>query len=347
MSETSLNLWLTASTWVALWSLTLGTHPAHCEDIALRPLPTATAPSFVSADPASQQVLPPALDPKVRINPEAPGPFIAMANAYQQGDRDTAKLYARQFVRYLNNVIFQVKDLTQIIGEAMIQEGTISEEDWVGAEQFLDREMASAREENGSLIKATHEEAMKRIKADPQNEVEVYYFFTLSCSWCRKMGADVERLWRATKGDKRVRMVALSLQSMPKALAASYKKHTGMTLPVMEGAKVAKAFHIGFVPAVVVVSPNTGAAYLKSGKTSFDRLYEFVRTVQGVSPAITPEISRVVSVPIGEGERASKQVVRYLPAPELASPAANRVPEITPVTDRAGPNSDAPSLGKF
>jgi hypothetical protein len=180
------------------------------------------------------------MDPQVRLNPEAPAPFLAMARAYQLGDREMAEKYARQFVRYLNNVIFQVKDLTQIIGQAMIQEGIIDEEDWVGAEQYLDRELSSARATSGSMAKATHEEALRRITPDPKGEVEVYYFFSLSCSWCRQMGPDIERLWLVNKKDRKVKFVSLSTAAMPTEWATAYKQYTGMTMPMFEGTAIAK-----------------------------------------------------------------------------------------------------------
>lgn len=273
---------------------------------AAAPEKAADKPAFVTADPTSH-ITPPDENAKVRINPEAPGPFIAMADAYQKGDITNAKLYARQFVRYLSDLMFQVRAITQLIGEAMVAEGTIDEEDWVGVEQYLDYEMALARQETASPIKITHEEAMKRIAADPKGEAEIYYFFTLNCSWCRKMAPDVERLWRVAKSDPRLKMVALTLGPTEKEWIGTYRDYTGLTVPIFNGQELAKTFRVRFVPAVVIAAPNTKALYLKTGQQSFERLYDFVRTVQGHSGKITPAIQKLMETPIGRLELAASR----------------------------------------
>ncbi len=294
-------------------------------------------PVFVTSDPKSH-ILPPDQDPRVRINPEAPGPFIAMATAYQDGDRETAAKYADQFVRYQMNLMFEVRDMTQLIGEALVRQKVIDEEDWVGVGQYLDFEFASAREENSSILKPTHEEAMKRIKPDPKNEAEIYYFFTLNCSYCRKMAADVERLWRVTKGDKKLKMVALTMGPQPKEWIESYRKYTGMTLPILEGEKVAKSFGVRFVPGVVVVSPNTNTAYFKTGEQDFARLYDFVRHVQGLPSTLTPEVDKLAKTPIGEAEVAKVSGVNT----ELWENGAGRsqLGQTLPVSDSSGKKRD-------
>lgn len=263
--------------------------------------PKKEGPVFVSSDPAAH-IVPPDQDPRVRINPEAPGPFIGMATAYQDGDMDTARKYADQYVRYQMNLVFQVRDLTQMIGQAMVRQGLLDEEDWVGGEQYLDWEMAKASTESGATIKATHEEAMKRIKPDSKGQAEIYFFFTLDCSWCRKMAPDIERLWRVTKGDSNLKMVALTMGPQPEEWIKSYREYTGLTAPIFEGADVAKTFHVAFTPALVVVAPNSRAAYFKTGQQSFERMYEFVRTVQGLPTEQTPEVQALQKTAIGQVE---------------------------------------------
>lgn len=263
--------------------------------------------TFVSTDPQSH-LTPPDERAKVRVNSEAPGPFIGMADAYLNNDISTAKLYARQFVRYLSDVMFTAKDLTRLIGEAMIEEGQMDEESWVGVEQYLDYQFSLSRKEIDSPIKPNHEDVLKRMKADPQGEVEIYYFFTLNCSWCRKMAPDVERLWRLTNTDRKMKMVALTLGPQPKEWIDSYRQYFGMTVPIYDGAEVAKRFRVGFVPAIVVVTPNNQLAYLRTGQQDFVRLYEFVRTAQGQSTELTRTAERLLGTPIGEHASTQKAV---------------------------------------
>ena len=260
-------------------------------------------PVFVSNDPKSHLSAPDERA-QVRINPEMPGPFIGMATAYQAGDVVTAAKYADQLVQYQLDVIFQARELADLMGKALVRQGLIDEDDYVGASQYYAWKTATAREEAGDPIRPTHEEALRRIKADPSSEAEIYYFFTLNCSWCRYMAADVERLWRAVKKDQKVKMVALTLGPTPIDWVKEYRQYTGMTVPMAEGAEVARSFNVAFVPAVVVVSPGLKHAYVKTGQQDFKRLYEFVRTVQGLPPNYTPEIQKIADSVIGEMEMA-------------------------------------------
>lgn len=125
------------------------------------------------------------------------------------------------------------------------------------------------------------------------------------------MAPDVERLWQAVKGDRNVKMVALTLGSYSSSWINSYREYTGLTMPIFEGAEIAKKFNIGLVPAVVVVSPADNKAYVKTGQQDFVRLYEFVRVAQGLPATITPQLQRLATMPVGVLGGAGKvKVVR-------------------------------------
>jgi thiol-disulfide isomerase/thioredoxin len=249
-------------------------------------------------------LLPPDETPRIRINPDAPSPFIGMAMAHMEGDNETAAKYADQWVRYQQNFIFEVRELTRLVGEALIRQKAISEDDWQGVSQYIDYETAMQRKSEGSIFKATHEQAMARIKPDPNNEAGVYFFFHMNCGNCRLMAPDVERLYRAFQKDQKVRMVALTLGPTPATFVSDYRKHTGLTMPIFDGEKVAKQFGVGFSPAIVVVAPNSRQAYLKTGQQSFYRMYEFVRRVQGLPAVVTPEVTQLAATKIGAIENA-------------------------------------------
>lgn len=238
-----------------------------------------------------------------RVSSDAPDEFKEMMISYRLGDTKAAEYYADAFVDYMMNLMFEVKQITNLIGKALVKKGAVKEDDIVGVGQYAEVAFAEGREANFSVLKPTHEEAMKRIKADPNGQAEIYYFFTLSCTYCREMAADIERLWQVAKGDPNLRMVALSLVPMSKGNLKSYRDYTGMTLPIMEGGKVAKSFNVALVPAVVVVSPNQKVAYIKSGEQNFARLYEFVRTVQGLPSEMPPEVAKLMQTPIGKEEQ--------------------------------------------
>ena len=118
-----------------------------------------------------------------------------MISAKRNGDQSTAEAYAQQFVRYQQDLFFEVRDMVSLIGNALIKEKVIDDDDWVGAGQMIDYELAKTRLEIGATLKPTHEAAMKRITGDSNQEVEIFYFFSLDCSWCRYMASDIERLW--------------------------------------------------------------------------------------------------------------------------------------------------------
>ncbi len=249
-------------------------------------------------------LLPPDQVPAIRLNEDAPSPIFGMVQNMRSGDRETALAYAGSWVQYQQNFFFELREMTQLIGEAMVKQKVISEDDWDGVPQYLDYEFAKTRKETGALFKPTHEVAMKRVKPDSRNQAEVYYFFNFDCSYCRLMAPDVERIFRTFKFDRNVKLVGLTMGPTPKEWMNEYRKYTGLTMPVLEGEKMAKTFGVKFAPALVVVAPNNRHAYLKTGKQSFANMYDFIRTVQGLPSTVTPEIERIAATPVGEIETA-------------------------------------------
>jgi hypothetical protein len=241
---------------------------------------------------------------KIKADKDAPLAIKNMVRGMNKGDREAARKGARDYVSYLRNYFFYVRDMTQLIGEQLINQDVIDEDKWFGVEQHMSIEMAKTRKELGALITPTHESAMERIKPDPKNQVEVYVFFTLNCSWCRYMSADLERLWQMVKDDPNVKMSAFTMGETSAEWLSEYRAFTGLSIPIQDGSQLAKAFNIAYVPAVVVVTPNNNDAYLKSGQQSFENLYEFVRRAQGLPATVTKRYLALENQVIGEMERA-------------------------------------------
>ena len=260
-----------------------------------------SGPVFVS-EGAARHILPPNETPKTRLNDDAPGPFVAMFDAYQRGDTVTAEQYADQWVRYQMNFFFDVRSLTQLIGEALIRQKVIPEDDWDGVQQLINYEFAKTRQENGAILKPQYEHAMALVKPDPQQQIEIYYFFTMNCSWCRRMAPEVERLWRTVQYDKRVKMVGMVIAPSTQELLREYRDYTGLTLPVYDGQDAAKAFDIRFVPATIIVTPGNKKAFLKTGHQAFPQLYEFARRAQGLPFDLTDDLRQLALSPIGKME---------------------------------------------
>ncbi|MCB0321994.1 MAG: hypothetical protein KDD69_00425 [Bdellovibrionales bacterium] len=258
---------------------------------------------YVSENPADTEILPPDQTPSVRVNPDAPGCFKALVAAKRSGDSEMANEYAKQCIRYQQHYFFEVREIAQMLGQALIDQNVIDEDSWVGVTQMMDRELAVTRSEMGVILKPTHDVAMQRIVPDTKGEIEIFYFFTMTCSWCRYMAPDVERLWRITKADPRVKFTALSVESVSQDWLDEYREYTGMTAPILDGSDLARQFNIKFVPAVVIVASNSKKAYLKTGQQSFERMYEFARTVQGLPATVTAEFKRLLEIPIGQAEK--------------------------------------------
>ena len=287
-------------------------------------------PTFVSSDPLAH-ILPPDQTPSIRINPDAPGPFVAMTAAYQSGDLELAEQYANQWVRYQMDFFFEVRELTNLIGRALIAQQVIDEDEWPGVTQMINYEFAQSRKALGSRIKPVNARALERIVSDPKGEVEIYFFMTMNCSWCRRMAPDVERLWRIAQRDKKVKMVGLTMGKVPIAWLEEYRSYTGLSLPVYEGARLANSFGIRFVPALVIVTPNRKRAYLKTGQQSFAAMYEFLRKAQGLPAEISPEIEAVMAEPVGELERRTG-----VPRPQLADPRSGPQPVVVRAVSNRG-----------
>ena len=283
---------------------------------------------YVSSNPQDVKILPPEQTPNVRVNAETPSSIQAMIVAMRQGDRELAKAYGGQFVRYMQNYFFELNEIVSVIGDVLKEQEIIDEDDWDGVGVNINYHLAKSRNEVGSLIKPTHDVAMSRIEPDKQQKVEILYFFSTSCSWCRYMTPDVERLWRMVKDDPRVKMTALTIGNPPAAWIDEYRSYSEMTMPIFEGSDVAKKLDIGFVPAVVVITPSNEHAYMKTGQQNFEHLYEFVRTAQGLPAKVTKKFQKIASTPIGAAERAHAQSMQAKAGKNvrgrLKTPAAKR-----------------------
>lgn len=265
-------------------------------------LPDVSQLRYVSQNPQDTEILPPEQTPDVRINPDAPGCFKGMVAAKRAGNKMLAKQYAEQCIRYQQDFLFEARDYAQLMGKALTAQGVIDEDDWDGVTQMMDYELAETRKELGTILKPTHDVAMRRIVPDSKQEVEIFYFFTLNCSWCRYMSADAERLWRIAQSDPRIKMTGILINDVRTEWLEEYRDYTGMTMPIMYGQELAKQFDVKFVPALVVVAPNTDKAYLKTGQQNFERMYEFVRTVQGLPATVTAQFKQLLETPIGQKE---------------------------------------------
>jgi hypothetical protein len=258
---------------------------------------------FQTSDVSKKFFLPPDQTPSVPVNPDAPSSIISMIESNRRGDQVGAKAYAKQFVRMLQNYFFEVKEMTSLIGDALIEEKVIKDEDWIGAAQAIDIELAKTRLEKGISIKPTHDVAMKRIVPDPKKEVEAYFIFSRSCSWCRYMGSDVERLKRVFEGDTRVKFTGLVVGDSDEVWLKEFRDYTGLSIPVFDGTEFSKQFKLRFLPVLLVVTPNGQRSYFKSGQQNFERMYEFIRVAQGLPIEDSSKIQSVIKTPMGEGDK--------------------------------------------
>jgi thiol-disulfide isomerase/thioredoxin len=265
--------------------------------------PKKSGVEFNTRNISEKTFLPPDQTPSVAVNPESPSSVIQMIESSRRGDTVTAKGYARQFVRVLQNYFFEVRQITSMIGEALIEENAIQKEDWVGAEQSIDIEMARTRLEKGVAIKPNNDVAMKRIVPDPKKEVQVFYLFSRSCSYCRYMAPDVERLNRAIKGDKRVKITGLVVGGGDEAWLNEFRDYTGLSMPVFDETEFAEMFKLKFFPVILVLLPNGQRSYFKSGQQTFESMFEFVRTAQGLPINDSASLQALVKTPIGEAEK--------------------------------------------
>ena len=145
------------------------------------------------------------------------------------------------------------------------------------------------------------------------------------------MAPDVERLWRIAKEDPRIKMTALTIGKNSEEWLKEYKDYSDWSLPVVDGEDLAKHWNIIYVPALVIVTPNSNKAFMKTGQQSFERMYEFLRTAQGLPAVVTPEFKVIAGTPIGQVEKmkAGKTVVtKVSSAATLSSTKQNKEVEI-------------------
>lgn len=257
----------------------------------------SAVPSLLDSVPTAEQQI------EMTRDKNAPISFQCLTKAVLDKNHPLAEQCADEFVNYMVTLMFNVRQITHFINGALLRRGLIDEEAAQYVDDWVAKGMAEAGDSSGSIIKATHDEVLRRVDSDPKQEVEIYYFFTLSCSYCRYMSGDIERMWLVAKNDPKIKMIGLTVDPTPKDWLESYRKYTGITMPILDGSGYAKSFNVGFVPAVVVVAPNLKKAYRRSGEQQFERLYEFVRKVQGLPATMTPAIKKLISIPIGYEEK--------------------------------------------
>lgn len=253
------------------------------------------------------------IDPIV-ADPNAPQSFHDMIGALNSNDWVKARSSAERFVKWINKLMLRVRQVTYLVGEAMVETGQISEENWIESYNLLRYYYADVYNDENFPFKPKQEDVLELIKPDPKQQVQIYYFFTLNSSYSRQMASDIERIWRVVKGDPRLRMVALTMGPEDKEWVASYRQHTGLTVPIYEGRALADKFRVRFVPSLVVVTSNSKNAYVSTGTQSFQSMYEIVRSAQGLPTIATPELQRLAATPIGFVESAQSQRGQFVPA---------------------------------
>lgn len=225
--------------------------------------------------------------------------ILDMRQCILKGDEACKKEAADRYVAYMKQLMFLVREITTAILEAYNRAESTDEEDKVGSTQLGEYLAAQASMDTMGKALIDKDDVLKRVNADPENMAHVFFFFDLSSNFARNMAPDVERLWRALKHDRRVKMVALVTKPTPRAWIDSFREYTGMTVDIYEGEKYAKAFGIALSPSLVIVAPSSSTVYLKAGQTTFESMYELVRAVQGLDRKLTPELQKLKSIPIG------------------------------------------------
>lgn len=288
-------------------------------------------------------------DIRVKAIAEAPLSMKGLVDCQQHKDYRCAELYADRFVKYMVNLMTAVREITHLIGEAYVRLGQLDEEDWVGAEQLLDMQMAEVSKNDPLAFKLTHELALEQIKPDPTQKAEIFVFCSLSNRYCREMSPDIERLWQVAKADPRLKMVMVTLKRYPDPWIKSYRQYTGLSVPIREGANIAKAFRIAFVPAMVIYSPGTKTSYIRTGQEDFVRMYETVRTVQGLPKALTPPLEKLIQTPIGNIEllKVKEKKSGFGQSAALGQQAKQGV-SLAPISDRnRGKDERETAMEKF
>ena len=233
------------------------------------------------------------------ISAQAPEGYVRIMKGLDSNNYSEAKQGAAEFVGYMMNLMFRVREVTRLLVDAMIDVGLRDADDMYGAEDMIEWNAAAEREEGNSPFSPTHKSVLKRINSDSEGRAEVYYFFSLNCEFCRDMGPDVERLWRAVKRDKRVKMSGLVVGYPQKEWLDEFTDYVGISFPVVGGTEIAKTWRVASLPSLVVVSPNGNTAYRRTGQMDFKSMYEFVRKVQGESADMNARLVQLERMPIG------------------------------------------------
>lgn len=241
--------------------------------------------------------------PMIYLEDDAQPSLACGIEAIDRGDSETAAACARQYVRYLVDVMYLVTEWTEYVGQAFIEEKVIEEEEWHGVPDIIDRSLVTAGAEMGSFVRPSIDHALERVEADPDGKIEILYFFSLANDYSRLMSPDAERVWRLVKDDPRVSMTGLVKGETPESWVNAFREFSDLTMPVRDGNEVARQLNVSVAPSFVVITESNSKAYIISGQQSFENIYSLYRAAQGKGTELTKQAKALLKKPLGRLEQ--------------------------------------------
>lgn len=255
-------------------------------------------------------------DAPITVVDTAPKPFKAMQAAIKAGDNELAYKYAKQWVRHVNNVNQNTKNVMNFTQLAMESEGmlppgatsdmpnrSLLEKDLAQQEAaaarrdpkaaaLLQKARREASSDGGPSAQsdwqdrqiATKEFASKRLRPQKDAMMDIYFFFDARDQKSLQMLPEIERLFQRLADGSLAQIAGFTVSPVESSSLEKFKAANSLSLPVVDGSQLVGELGVRSAPTVVFVSRDQGEVVLREqGFKSFAYLDETLKLLQGRS----------------------------------------------------------------
>ena len=241
---------------------------------------------------------------------KAPVPFKAMMAAMDSGNDKLAYGYARQYIRYMQNMSERVGRTVQFQELAVEREGLrpgnlkdnpytkLLEDDLANEETKSKLSLAGLDPKAQRLIRqAQIDEQYERqanngqksdssnATVDPKGEVDVMFFFDNGDSSSLSRAQDIEKLSRVFQSNSKIQFTALSINNLSSSDLLQFANKSGLSITMQNGSKLVGAMGIVNAPTLLLITHNTRKVIRVEDESSVADIRGMIKQMSGKGDA--------------------------------------------------------------
>jgi hypothetical protein len=234
---------------------------------------------------------------------DAPPEFMGIAAAMNAGDKDLAFKYARAFVRRLRKQRDFVATVTQVQDLASRAEGFLPpreseskplspvEEEYIDAyragmaeriaAEKMSPEVLAMLDEANQVEKSTLDFDPHSVPVDSNGAVSVLFFVSVNDDRTAEFARRAQKIMIQLVADKKIEFSVVTKESLPFAERMELGKRLGLSVPIINGTKLAQKFRVTDYPAVAFFGRTEGKIFRLFGVDSLASVERVIRLMKG------------------------------------------------------------------